>query len=464
MCLGIKDWVHVLLYGPPGTGKTELAAALAARAGLRLFAVGEADDKGGEPSRGERGSALRLALALTRTRRDAALLVDEAEDVLETNPRQSGSRDEQSKAWLNRTLEGNPTPVVWTCNTVEGMDPAALRRMSALIGVGVPKLRAVRTRVWERVLDREKLRLPDGAPARLAARWSAAPAVCATAARAARLAGGGEAEVEASLTGFAQVIGGGAPTNLEREGDLPFDPGLVACDRDVEALLADLTRPGVPGAWSLLLTGPPGSGKTTLALHVARKLGLRAVRKRAADLSGAPGGPAAAVAAAVLEARAKRSLLLLDGIDDVAAERGAPDADPAALDALVAGLDDQPLPVLCTAEQSRGLDRALLRRFVATVRLRALDHAGAARAFRQVLGCEALGMLPDGLTPGDFAAVRHRRAVLGGEAGPRTLAAWLMERAEAHATASRVIGFRGRRTERAVAADEGREAARMRPA
>ncbi len=456
--------VHVLLYGPPGTGKTELAAALAARAGLRLFAVGEADDKGGEPSRGERGSALRLALALTRTRRDAALLVDEAEDVLETNPRQSGSRDEQSKAWLNRTLEGNPTPVVWTCNTVEGMDPAALRRMSALIGVGVPKLRAVRTRVWERVLDREKLRLPDGAPARLAARWSAAPAVCATAARAARLAGGGEAEVEASLTGFAQVIGGGAPTNLEREGDLPFDPGLVACDRDVEALLADLTRPGVPGAWSLLLTGPPGSGKTTLALHVARKLGLRAVRKRAADLSGAPGGPAAAVAAAFLEARAKRSLLLLDGIDDVAAERGAPDADPAALDALVAGLDDQPLPVLCTAEQSRGLDRALLRRFVATVRLRALDHAGAARAFRQVLGCEALGMLPDGLTPGDFAAVRHRRAVLGGEAGPRTLAAWLMERAEAHATASRVIGFRGRRTERAVAADEGREAARMRPA
>jgi hypothetical protein len=64
------------------------------------------------------------------------------------------------------------------------------------------------------------------------------------------------------------------------------------------------------------------------------------VHKRAADLSGAPGGPAGAAAVAFVEARAKRSLLLLDGVDDVAAERAAPHADPAALDALLAGLDD----------------------------------------------------------------------------------------------------------------------------
>jgi hypothetical protein len=342
------------------------------------------------------------------------------------------------------------------------MDPAALRRMSALIAVGVPKRAAVRARVWTRVLERERLPLPEGAPARLASRWSAAPAVCATAARAARLAGGGEPEVEAALAGFAEVIGGGAPVDLERESGLPFEPGLVACDQDVEALLADLSRSGAPGAWSVLLVGPPGSGKTALALHIARKLGLRAVHKRAADLSGAPGGPAAAVAAAFLEARAKRALLLFDGVDDAAAERGAPHADPAALDTLLAGLDDQPLPVLCTADRCRGLDRALLRRFVATVRLRALDHAEARRAFRHLFGCEPPGVVLDHLTLGDLAAVRHRRVVLGGDADPRTLSAWLAERAEANDAGSRVIGFRGHRTERASVADEERGAARMR--
>jgi hypothetical protein len=188
------------------------------------------------------------------------------------------------------------------------------------------------------------------------------------------------------------------------------------------------------------------------------------VRKRAADLSGAPGGPAGAVAVAFVEAPAKRSLLLLDGVDDVAADRGAPHADPAALDALLAGLDDQPLPVLCIADRCRGIDRALLRRFVATVRLRALDHAAADRAFRHLLGCEPPGMLPEGLTPGDFAAVRHRRAVLGDEVGPRTHVEWLAARAEVGRAGSRVVGFRGHRTETGVVADEERGTARMRSA
>ena len=188
------------------------------------------------------------------------------------------------------------------------------------------------------------------------------------------------------------------------------------------------------------------------------------MRKRAADLSGAPGGPAGAVAAAFLEARAKRSLLLLDGVDDAAAERGAPHADPAALDALLAGLDDQPLPVLCTAERSRGLDRALLRRFAATVRLRTLDQAEARRAFRHVFGREPPGMLPEGLTLGDLAAVRHRRAVLGGDADPRTLVEWLAERAEANGAGSRVIGFRAHPGRAAALPADQRKAGQVRHA
>jgi hypothetical protein len=170
------------------------------------------------------------------------------------------------------------------------------------------------------------------------------------------------------------------------------------------------------------------------------------------------------VAGAFLEARAKRGLLLLDGVDDVAAERGAPLADPAALDALLAGLDDQPLPVLCTADRCCGLDRALLRRFVAAVRLRSLDRDAAARAFRHLLGFEAPGMLPDGLTHGDLAAVRHRCAVLGGDADPRTVTAWLAERAEANGASSRIVGFRAHPAAGAATPTDQRRAGQGRPA
>ena len=56
--------VNVLLYGPPGTGKTEFCKVLAERLGVTLYSVGEADDDGDEPSRGERLQELRLAQRL----------------------------------------------------------------------------------------------------------------------------------------------------------------------------------------------------------------------------------------------------------------------------------------------------------------------------------------------------------------------------------------------------------------
>ena len=46
--------VNILLYGPPGASKTEFCKVLARELGASLCAVGEADDSGEEPSRGER--------------------------------------------------------------------------------------------------------------------------------------------------------------------------------------------------------------------------------------------------------------------------------------------------------------------------------------------------------------------------------------------------------------------------
>ena len=74
--------VNVLLYGEPGTGKTEFSKVLARRLGLTLYAVGEADEDGDEPSRHKRLRELRLSQRLLAGEPRSLILFDEMEDLL----------------------------------------------------------------------------------------------------------------------------------------------------------------------------------------------------------------------------------------------------------------------------------------------------------------------------------------------------------------------------------------------
>jgi transitional endoplasmic reticulum ATPase len=306
--------VHVLLVGPAGTGKTELAKALAARARIPLFAAGESggtedDDHGREPSRTERFGALRLVCSLLSNTRNAAVMLDEAEDVLEA-PRSYGNmRGTFSKAFLHHTLETLLVPVIWTCNDLSLMDPATLRRMTMVIEVPVPDV-ATRTRIWQRVIAHERLRLPPDVPERLARGWEASAGVAAGSARAARLTGGDEPALKRALRG---VMGAMGHHEMPWRREETFDSDLVNCAQDLPTLCERLAQPATSHAWSLCLSGPPGTGKSEFARHLARHLALPVLQKRASDLlSMFVGGSEKAIAEAFREARDRGALLLID--------------------------------------------------------------------------------------------------------------------------------------------------------
>ena len=433
--------IHIMLAGPPGTGKTEFARALAAQAGLALYAVGEeAGETGHEPSRAARGTALRLSLALLRGRRDAAVLLDEAEDVLDGARSFGAQRDAVSKVFLNRTLERSPAPVLWTCNETDWMDPATLRRMTLVVRMPVPDA-ARRAAIWDRVLDREALALPPGAAEALATRWPVSAGVAANSARAARLVGGGLAELETALAGVADALGlavaDAAPT-------APFDPELTVCADDLAALCARLARPAAPRGWSLCLSGPPGTGKSAFARYLADRIGLPVLQKRASDLlSMWVGGSEKAIAAAFAQARTEGALLLIDEAEALLFDRGAAARafEVSQVDEMLTWMERHPLPFVCTTNMVERMDAAAPRRFTLKLRFDALGPAQAALAFRRLLGAAPPGPLPDGLTPGDFALVR-RKADLLGEARPSVLAAWLDEELAAKGGARNPIGFR----------------------
>lgn len=432
---------NLMLYGPPGTGKSEYACVLAARAGMEMWSIGETDDHGGEPSREERMAALRLAQAVLRRKRNAVLLADEAEDMLQVSPAGGSARTRTSKSFVNRTLDDTPVPVIWTCNRTGDMDPATIRRMKHLIEMKVPDL-ATRERIWGRVLEREQLTLGEGAAARLAAHWMAPASAAANAAQMAHLAGGGEAEVEVALLGAMRALG--LPSVVPERTGAGFDPELTMCKENLEELAHRVCQDGAPRNWSVCLSGPPGTGKSEYARHLAHRMGMPVHHVRVSSvISKWVGESEKNIAAAFNEARSRNAMLIFDEADSLLRERASAQQswEVTQVNEMLTWMEDHPLPFAATTNAMDQLDIAAMRRFTLKLRFDNLDDRRTELAFRRFLGIDPPGRLPVGLAPGDFITVRKKQRVLGAQT-PETLVRWLLEEVEAkRGTLSQPIGF-----------------------
>ena len=193
------------------------------------------------------------------------------------------------------------------------------------------------------------------------------------------------------------------------------------------ALLDRLVRPGADRAVSFLLSGPPGSGKSAWVRHLAERMGLQVLQKRASDLLDAfVGGTERNIADAFAEARDTNAFLVFDEADSLLLDRA--DAvrswEISQVNEMLTWMEQHALPFACTTNLPDRLDRASLRRFLVKVRFDWLTQAQARLAFRRFFGLTAPPQL-DGLrtlTPADFALVRRRAAMIGA-AEPRSIGA-----------------------------------------
>ena len=409
--------IHLLLYGPPGTGKTAFAKALAARVKARLRPIAESVDNEGEPNRNDRLAGLRLADRLA-TPGDTLLLFDEAEDLFAPRHDPFEARRVGSRVFLHRLLEEMAVPVIWTANDIYALGAPVLRRMTMCVEVRVPNLPA-RARLWREIGEAEGVPLAATDAAELARLVPVAPALAASALRAAKLTGGGTETARLVAGGIARAVSG------ERRSPAPalappahYDPALINADSDLIALADRLAAPGAPRAVSLLLAGPPGTGKTAWAQHLAARLGMPLLAKRASDLlSPFVGGTERAIAEAFAEAREMAAFLLFDEADSLLFERT--DAlrswEISEVNEMLAAMEHHDLPFACTTNLAERLDRASLRRFLIKIRFDWMTLAQTRAAFQRFFalepppGLEALRTL----TPADFALTARRAAFEG---------------------------------------------------
>ena len=441
---GGERGVSVLLYGPPGTGKTSFAATLAARVGATLRPVAETDEAGGEPTRQERLAGLRLAQQLA-TGGNTLLLFDEAEDLFAARVSEWEKSIRISRVFTHRLLERLAVPVIWTANDIGQLGPSVLRRMTMCLELKVPNL-VVRTRLWRQMGEAEGVTLPEAEAARLARLVPAAPAVASTALRATRLAGGGAETARLIVEGVARAVQGGRLPAPEPSPDTLYDPALVNADCDLDALAAALLRPGASRALSFLLSGPPGTGKSAWVRHLAARMGLQVLQKRASDLLDCfVGGTEHNIAGAFAEARDTGAFLVFDEADSLLLDRA--DAvrswEISQVNEMLTWMESHALPFACTTNLPGRLDRASLRRFLVKIGFDWLTPAQARLAFRRFLGLDAPASL-DGLrtlAPADFALVRRRAAVTGAEADPAALLRLLAAECEGRVGGRVAIGF-----------------------
>ncbi len=433
--IGGNESCHILLHGQAGTGKTEFARSLIRESGKRICFV----EPGEEGKATERRTALAGGARMARPA-EAVLIVDEADSLLNTD--HPFRRAIVDKGWVNMFLDRAPAIVIWITNQM-GAVPTSIRRRFNYAIEFKPLARQQRVAMWDRVLAGtpfEEL-VNSSMRQRLAGSFHVDAAGISGAVQSAlRLLSIDEADpaiAEALLTDLLtshQLLVTGMPPHEVISTANNYRPEALHIDGDRGALEESLITAASAREQghedtrvNLLFWGPPGTGKTEYAKHLAAGMGMNLVVKTASELLDMyVGNTEKLIRAAFEEAAGEDAILFIDEADSFFTERAGASRswEVTRTNELLQQMERHNGILICCTNFLHGLDKAALRRFDWKVEFKALDDTRLLLTYQEYFG-EGRPVLTNeqqrrltgavGVTFGDFRAVVGRFRFAGDE-------------------------------------------------
>ena len=450
-----KTSTHILLYGPQGTGKTSFAGGLSKKLGVSTYEIVRSTDN----TSVNRRVAILACLNMTTTEDGSIIIVDEADNILNTQFSWFMRGETQDKGWLNQLLEEPGARVIWITNHIDNIEESVLRRFAYSLHFK-PFNRRRRNQLWNNILHKNRVKrfFKESDIESFAKKYSVSAGVIDLAIKKTietipcsrqnfqqavelaleahiTLANSGEKPVEKN-----QIEQNYSLDGLNIQGDLKVMIGQL---KKFDRFLRKSDHNKIMNM-NLLFYGPPGTGKSELASYIAEQLDREIIFKRFSDLQSKWVGEGEKnIKKAFEEAESEEAVLIIDEVDSLLFSRDQAERswEISFTNEFLTQMERYRGILICTTNRLKGIDKASIRRFNYKIGFNYLKPDGNVIFYQKLLEPltatlldkateEALKRISD-LAPGDFKVVRDKNFFHRPEdLSPQSLVQALQEEAE----------------------------------